>query len=70
MAVPFPLSIRPKEERRAEIRFLFMENKKPMEIIRRLQAHYGCCLVFLEGKEGKLPEHDILDFQMYACRWT
>jgi hypothetical protein len=35
-----PLSICTKEEMRGVIRFLFAEVVKPVEIIRRMQAHY------------------------------
>jgi transposase len=36
-----PLSICTKEEMREVIRFLFAEDLKPVEIIRRMQAQYG-----------------------------
>ncbi|GFU06769.1 hypothetical protein TNCV_4353331 [Trichonephila clavipes] len=36
-----PLSICTKEERRAVIRFLIVEDVKPAKIISRLQAQYG-----------------------------
>jgi hypothetical protein len=36
-----PLSIRTKEEMRGMIRFLFAEEVKPVEIIRRMQARYN-----------------------------
>jgi transposase len=36
-----PLSICTKEEMRGVIRFLFVEDVKPVEIIRRMQAEYG-----------------------------
>jgi transposase len=36
-----PLSICTKEEMRGVIRFLFAEDVKPVEIIRRMQAQYG-----------------------------
>jgi hypothetical protein len=36
-----PLSISTKEEMRGVIRFLFVEDVKPVEIIRPMQAQYG-----------------------------
>jgi hypothetical protein len=36
-----PLSIGTKEEMRGVIRFLFPEDVKPVEFIRRMQAQYG-----------------------------
>jgi hypothetical protein len=36
-----PLSICTKEGMRGEIRFLFAEDVKPVEIIRRMQAQHG-----------------------------
>jgi hypothetical protein len=36
-----PLSIYTKEEIRGVIRFLFVEDVKPVEMIRRMQAQYG-----------------------------